>query len=475
VVGLFDAAAKFVDRLPQAGPEEFLTHIDSQDIPGDTLVARSPVGESVTVTTPQAAAGRQWRLVVVAGVQEGVWPDLRLRGSLLGSEHLVDVVSGRPTTFRAAQAAVRYDETRLFLVAVTRASERVLVTAVRSDDEQPSVYLDVVDPMPDESDGLRPFTEVHRTMTLATLVAQLRRDLVDRDAPVRDRAAAALAQLVREGVAGADPGQWWTMRTVSDMRPVRAPGEPVRVSPSKVEGFGRCQLRWLLTESGGEGPSVGAASIGTLVHDIVAELGDADARRLRAEVDHRWARLGLRAGWVSERKRGEAHAMVDRLATYFDEAAAKGWDRLGAEVDMSVTLGRAVLRGRVDRLEQSSDGGLRVIDYKTGSSKPKTDEIARHPQLGAYQLAVEQGAFAEHGATSAGAALLQVGKAAGVRTTLQEQGPLLDDPEPEWARALVEQTAEAMAGAEFTATVGSWCSQCRLKGSCPAQPEGRVL
>ena len=356
VVGLFDAAAKFVDRLPQAGPEEFLTHIGSQDIPGDTLVARSPVGESVTVTTPQAAAGRQWHLVVVAGVQEGVWPDLRLRGSLLGSEHLVDVVSGRATTFRAAQAAVRYDETRSFLVALTRASDRVIVTAVRSDDEQPSVYLDVVDPETIATQGDRPFAEVARTMTLPTLVGELRRQLVSDDSAVRATAVAALARLTHEGVPGADPGQWWVLREVSDDRPLRAGDQEVRVSPSKVESFGNCGLRWLLGSVGGDGPSVGAADIGTLVHDIAAELGDVDADTLVAEVDARWGRLGMPAGWVSDRKRHEAHRMVRRLATYFDEARAGGWVRLGAELDMRVVLGRAVLSGKVDRIEGTPDG-----------------------------------------------------------------------------------------------------------------------
>ncbi|KRF22072.1 ATP-dependent DNA helicase [Phycicoccus sp. Soil802] len=476
VVGLFDAAAKFVDRLPQAGPEEFLTHIGSQDIPGDTLVARSPVGESVTVTTPQAAAGRQWQLVVVAGVQEGVWPDLRLRGSLLGSEHLVDVMSGRAGTFRAAQAAVRYDETRSFLVALTRASDRVVVTAVRSDDEQPSVYLDVVDPETIATQGDRPFAEVARTMTLPTLVGELRRQLVSDDTSVRRTAVAALARLTREGVPGADPAQWWVLRGLSDERPLREPDQEVRVSPSKVESFGNCGLRWMLGSVGGDGPSVGAADIGTLVHDIAAELGDVDADTLVAEVDARWGRLGMPAGWVSDRKRHEAHGMVRRLATYFDEARAGGWVRLGAEVDMKVVLGRAVLSGKVDRIEGTPDGtALRVVDYKTGSSKPRTEELDRHPQLGAYQLGVERGAFGELGDRSAGAALLQVGKAALVKTTLQTQGPLSADPEPQWAAELVTSTAEGMAGATFQATVGDWCKLCQVRASCPAQPEGRVL
>jgi len=478
VVGLFDAAAKFADRLPQAGPEEFLTHIQSQDIPGDTLVARSPAGETVTLLTPQAAAGRQWRFVVVAGVQEGVWPDLRLRGSLLGSEQLVDVLTGRAGSFRGAQAAVRYDETRLFLVALTRARERVLVTAVRSDDEQPSVYLDVVDPLADASDGIRPFTEVRRAMTLPTLVAQLRREAVADDGSARAQAVDALALLAREGVAGADPASWWALRPVSDDRPLRQEGEPVRVSPSKVESFGQCGLRWLLSACGGDGPSMGAANVGTLVHDIAAEVGDADEQTLREEVDARWGRLGMPSGWVSDRKRLEAHAMVGWLARYFDRAARDGWQRIGAELAMEVTLGRAVISGRVDRLERLPDGSLRVIDYKTGSasSRPRDDELPKHPQLGAYQLAIAGGAFAEHGTRSGGAALLQIGKAARkTDITLQTQQPLETHDDPGWAERLVADTAEGMAAGRFTATVGPWCDVCAVKASCPVQPEGKTL
>ena len=84
VLGLFDAAARFVDRLPGASPADFLDHVLGQHVAGDTLVARAPSGESVALVTPAASAGLEWDLVVVAGVQEGVWPDLRLRGSLLG-------------------------------------------------------------------------------------------------------------------------------------------------------------------------------------------------------------------------------------------------------------------------------------------------------------------------------------------------------------------------------------------------------
>lgn len=477
VVALFDAAATYVDRLPQMGPRGFLEHLRGQDVAGDTLVARAPSHDTVSLLTPAGAAGRQWRFVVIAGVQEAVWPDLRLRGSLLGSERLVDVMTGRGQSLRAAQAAVRYDETRLFLVAVSRASERLLVTAVRSDDEQPSAYLDLVDPpdAPVLGDELRSFSEVPRPMTLTGVVAQLRREVVIGETPgERHTAAGQLARLAVAGVAGADPSSWWALTPLSDDRPLRAEGETVSVSPSRIESYGDCSLRWLLSSCGGDGPGVGAASIGTLIHDIAADLGDADEATLRAEVDRRWGRLGLPAGWLSRRQRSEAQTMVARLARYFEESAAGGWERIGAELDLRVEVGRAVLKGRVDRLERNG-GALRVVDLKTGSSKPTRGDLLRNAQLGAYQAAVEQGAFAEHGTVSAGAALLQVGKAAGVRTTLQQQAPLSADDDPGWARVLVTETAEGMAGSDFTATVGPVCTFCSVRSSCPVQPQGRVI
>jgi RecB family exonuclease len=479
VVALFDAAAKYVDRLPQMGPREFLEHIRGQDGVGDTLVALAPSDDAVALLTPAGAAGRQWRFVVVAGVQEGVWPDLRLRGSLLGSERLVDVITGRGKSLRAAQAAVRYDETRLFLVAVSRASERLLVTAVRSEDEQPSVYLDIVDPPEESDDGdeLRCFSDVPRPMTLAGLVAELRREVVI-GATESDRHTAAeqLARLASARVAGADPSSWWALTPLSDERPLRAEGVNVSVSPSRIESFNSCSLRWLLSAAcGGDGPGVGAANIGTLIHDIAAELGDVDEASMRAEVELRWPRLGLPEGWVSRRQLADAQKMVSRLARYFDESSTGGWERVGVELDLQVQIGRASLRGRVDRLERDGKGALRVVDLKTGSSKPSKPELVHNAQLGAYQVAVEQGAFADLGTVSAGAALLQVGKAAGVKTTLQEQQPLSADDDPGWAQALVTSTAEGMAACDFLATVGPACNFCSVRSSCPVQPEGRVI
>ncbi|HET7801173.1 MAG TPA: ATP-dependent DNA helicase [Humibacillus xanthopallidus] len=477
VLALFDAAGAFVDRLPTAGPDTFLEHIQGQDVPGDTLLVGGQSGGRVSLVTPQTAAGRQWRIVVVAGVQEGVWPDLRLRGSVLGSEDLVDVVAQRPPGFRAAQAAVRYDETRLFLVAVTRATERLLVTAVGNEDEQPSVYLDLVDPPVQTrlADEVRPHSDVARTMTLPGLVGELRREVTSSDPGVAEPALALLAAAAREGVRGADPATWWALRDVTTDHPVRAADEPVPVSPSKVTYFNECGLRWFLTAVGGEGVQLGAASVGTFVHDIVAEQPDATREQLDSEVEARWGRLGLAPGWVTDRTRLEAHDMVARFVSYRD-AAERERERVGVEVDFRVRVGRAVVGGRVDRIERDRDGGLRIVDLKTGTSKPTRADLAEHGQLGTYQVAVEEGGFPELGERSAGAALVFIGKGglSGLQPAVMSQEPLTSAADPTWARSLVEATADGMGAATFTASQGT-CRTCPVRSSCPVQPEGDAL
>ena len=475
VVGLFDAAVRYDERLPGAGPERFLEHILGEELAEDTLAARAPSTETVAVLTPAAAAGRQWRLVVIAGLQEGVWPDLRLRGSLLGSTALVDVVTGRYAGVQAAASAVRHDETRLLHVALSRASERVVLTAVRNDDEQPSVYLDVVDPLPDDLPA-RSFTVVPRPLHLPALVGELRRAAADDDPAVSERAARWLARLAVAGVRGAHPQSWWAAVPAPDGRPRRLPEHHVSVSPSKIEQFQTCGLRWALEAAGGQGPRVGSATIGTLVHAVIRDLGDADADALTAEIDRRWPQLGLPPGWVAERQREEAHRMAVRVASYFQQARAQQWELVGAEAPLRVTVGRAVLTGSVDRLERHTEhGGVRVIDYKTGASKPKADAVATVPQLGAYQVAVEAGAFPALGTVCSGAALLHIGKAGGVRgPALQLQPPLAESDNPGWAHTMVQEAADGMGAATMVARPGD-CTFCAVRTSCPAQPEGQAL
>ena len=499
VLVLFGAAEAYVERLPGSRPRGFLEHVRSAEVAADTLVEGARSGPAVEVLTPQAAAGRQWRVVAVVGVQDGVWPDLRLRDTLLGSQTLVAALRGRPVdgpeAVRAAQTQVRSDELRQFHVAVSRATERLLVTAVASTEDQPSALLDLVDP--EHAD--RPPVDVPPALTLRGLVGQLRREAVVAqragDHGRRDAAVATLLALADAEVAGAGPEGWWDAREVSTSRPVTPEGA-VQVSPSRVKAYLDCPLQWFLTSRGAETGDAVRAEIGTLVHDIVATDPEASVDVLTDELERRWPELGLRPNWVADRSLLQAREMMGRYGRYVEESRAAGRRLLGTEIDFTVTVRpdpalqhprgedgsdrhhedrrAAQLRGQVDRLEVDRDGHLVVLDLKTGGSKPPAAEIERHAQLGAYQVAVQEGAFDDvaPAAGSGGAQLVHLGTGSRPPTT-QAQRAVDEDDDPTWAREMLLDTATGMAGARFAARVTDACRHCAARFSCPLQPEGQ--
>ncbi|MFB2584266.1 PD-(D/E)XK nuclease family protein [Herbiconiux liukaitaii] len=86
-VALFTAARRAVEREPDRPAELFIDEFLTAEVPEDTLSPRSRA-DSVLVTTPSGAVGVDVDVVVVAGLQESVWPNLRLRGSLLHAQRL---------------------------------------------------------------------------------------------------------------------------------------------------------------------------------------------------------------------------------------------------------------------------------------------------------------------------------------------------------------------------------------------------
>ncbi|HEX2316375.1 MAG TPA: ATP-dependent DNA helicase [Thermomonospora sp.] len=482
VVTLFDHAARFVDRTPQAGPELFVDNIAGQEIAGDTLAERAPQGEAVRILTAHRAKGLEWDVVVVAGVQEGLWPDLRLRGSLLGVEELVELHAGNDLDGEAAAGAsvsakLLDEERRLFYVAVTRARRRLVVTAVGGDDteERPSRFLNELAPGAFEESQL---DEKTRWLSLSALVADLRSVVTDpaRPEPMRRAAAAHLARLARAGVRGARPENWYAITAMSDPGPAFQEDERITVSPSQVETFTTCGLRWLLTSAVGaqEGGPNEFSTMGKVIH-AVAEMAGHDADLSEVDVARRldeiWNDLDFRASWYSDKQREQAARMVDRFLAWH---RANPNEIVALEEGFQVDLGRVVIKGRIDRAERDDQGRAVIVDIKTSSSAVPKDELARHPQLGVYQYAVMLGAFERHGLIEPGGAkLVQVGRAAlAAKAREQEQPPPSEDPDPEWPKKLIEIVATGMASDVFQARANDKCRTCPVRSCCPVHDEG---
>jgi superfamily I DNA/RNA helicase/RecB family exonuclease len=482
VMALFDAAARFTARLPHGSAHLFLDSLAGQEIAGDTLAARTPRGDAVALATAHRAKGLEWDLVVVTGVQEGRWPDIRQRGSLLSMDELVDIAAGRRAAAGddqgadAAAAALTSklldEERRLFYVAVTRARRVLVVTAAGGEDseERPSRFLaelagDDIDIEPVTSSG-------QRWLSLPALTADLRRAVADGQLPpdVRRAAAAQLARLAAAGVRGASPRQWYALTELSGSGPVI--DGTVRLSPSQVETFTKCGLRWLLDAAVGAGSPSVLRHFGTVIHAAAALAAEgADDADITKRIDEIWHHLDFGSTWYSSKQRAQAERMVAR---FLDWHRHNPRELVAVEKDLKVSVGQVLITGQVDRLERDQDGTAIVVDLKTGGTKAADADLDRNPQLGVYQLAVLLGAFEELGlAEPGGAELVQVGKAAlSAKVRVQRQQALSDDPDPGWAHDLVETVAAGMAGPVFHATVNPSCRVCPVASCCPVNERG---
>ncbi|MCC9146410.1 MULTISPECIES: ATP-dependent DNA helicase [unclassified Arthrobacter] len=493
IMALFQTAERYVDQLPGSTPAQFLDYLTSSELPMDTLAARAQRREAVELLTPASAAGREWPMVIVAGIQQDVWPNLRLRGELLGSGELVAAVE-HGDNFRAHRSpltlmqSIRFDELRSFSTAISRAREVLICTAVSSEDEQPSSFLDLVAPLEPGAEK-RQRTEVLRPHTLRSLVAELRRYAQQ---PEEDPEAAAeavhhLGTMLNHPVPvpGAHPGQWWGLAPLSSTAAILPLDAPIPVSPSKVDAVLKSPLSWFVSAAGGEQATDFARSLGTLVHAIAQDMPDAAGSEYVQELQKRWPSLGMKDNWEGQMDYQRAETMVRKLAEYVITMRRSGRSLVAVEKDFEVELPveidgavrTALLRGQIDRLEADAEGRLFIVDLKTGKSAPKKDDLQGHPQLAAYQEAVREGALPDAPRVPGGAALVQLGTT-NKGVSVQEQPPL--DPQDTTARDMVRDAAALMSAAFFETVhdpgrSGFGGNGCRLPEICPLCAEGKQV
>ncbi|CAN5350749.1 ATP-dependent DNA helicase [soil metagenome] len=498
IVGVFTAAKRYVERSPHRPATEFVIELRESEIPEDSLSPRA-AGDAVLVSTPSGVVGVQVQVVVIAGLQEGVWPNLRPRGSLLHPDRLSSVVAAQPLAAQAGaavdeRAQVMGDELRMFVLAASRATTQAVLSCVANDDEQPSPFVRLAPDAPvvgrrGARTGVATIARAtaptanragshhalsQHPLSLRALVGTLRRVLAETGDPA---AASALARLAAEEVPGAHPLSWYGLLDPSTLEPLADLDDPevfVDVSPSKLETFEKSPLAWYVDKvSGG---SLGmAASIGTLVHSVMEDVTtrpqpDLGVTALWSELEERWNELDFESPWLAERERRRTFRRVEGLSEYLKQFERLGGELIGGEASFTLEVGRARLRGTVDRLERWPDGRVTVVDLKTGAYAPSGAAVVEHAQLGSYQLALLAGVIGEtaDGAADStvgavpltidpqnngGAVLLYVGLSTGagskkVLFKLLSQAPL-DDESAALFRGRIEKAAIGMAGAEF--------------------------
>ena len=480
---------------PAAGPEVFLDHLLGQQIPGDTCAPRGSGRRGGRRSlTAHASKGLEWDVVCVAGVQEGIWPDLRLRGSFLGSR-----AAGRPaapggvplaTVVATAATLSRLldEERRLFYVAVTRARRALLVTAVdqraRGPERRPGSSTSSTR-SPREATSRPRHRRYAGRCRLTGLVAELRQRRPPTPASTTPRAL----EPRRRGTGRARrgrcprrrPGVWWGLAALSDDRPVRDPESRSRSARPRS------------SRSGGASCAGSSSTSAAPTRRRRAERRHPGARGRRARrpgAEHRGGAAAPgsrrllptgrpRPGWVAGN--GSARrprAMVRRLAAWL---AANRRELVAAELAFEATVGRAALGGRVDRLERDD---RRPRPWSSTSRPDRASRAGRR----ARRAPPARGLPARRRGTAPSRAgpdrERRRGAGAGRRrpaaraARVQAQPPLSTSDDPGWARQLVlrGRRGDGRVGLPTPSTTATArCARCDQLPGAGRRPGGDVM
>jgi ATP-dependent helicase/DNAse subunit B len=379
---------------------------------GLEVTARAlPAPGAVVVSEPLAIRARRFRMVFVCGLQEDEFPRRQGADPFLGDERRRELAACSGLRLRTGEDALER-ERYLFYAAISRASERI-VLSYRSADEEGNLQL----PSPfiaDVAELLVPgWHDRRRTRLLADLVwprdaaptaRELARSLAAASAPVSGEPAAPVLAL--------------TATARAHVRHTQV------LSAGALEAFANCPVKWLVERELQPAALEGEADPllrGSYMHDtlerVLARLGRAvtpeslsDALRiLEEEITELSPQLA--AGRPEVLRRAVAERIAADLRRYLEWEAAKGcgwvprWLELrfgfeGEEEGDSLPpleLGeeRVAVRGAIDRVDVDPEGRHAIIrDYKSGSSRPEHQGARwrgdRQLQVALYMLAARE-------------------------------------------------------------------------------------
>ena len=532
IISLFKRLEVWSERNPSAPGQQFLDELEAQQVASDSVAALGARPQGVSVLTVAACAGRQWEFVAVLGIDDGVWPNLRLRDSLTQTGLLTDIVSQRiadtvnlasltasldPQALAQARAQICSDEMRLLVAAMSRANSQLWLGAVNGGEQGPSSffnYLSRQSAIPVEP--IQPGGAYTLRGLVATLRRQLMLDLKHNNGTEAPQIAALLAALAQRGVPGADPRSWLgiagasqfltdlpaqlesqdrlgtqvathavvALKKLQAQRVNQARQRGARLSPSDVENIETCPLRWYLQRHGGSPASSSAQQIGALIHWL-AQQGQEHGLSREQLLDlfyRERSSLQLPGGWYGRQENQRVEKMVENLALYLANSPANMQVEVECPVRAQVELEvdgaplKIKISGRADRLEHTSQG-IDVIDFKTGASVDSAG-AQTNAQLATYRVALQA-----RGENVHGGALIMLGKenkkAQVDALTYPGSRELAPSDYLEtgqgWDTDLISAAARDSLGPSYQARTGEHCRHCAYQDFCPALSDRNYL
>lgn len=454
MVELTNSAIRYSEQNPASNALDFAIHESRLTLAQDSLSQPSLLA-AVQVITPASIMARRFPVVILPRLQEGIWPNLRPRNSLLAAASIEAFLRQSSDDPLAPTRSELQHELRSFYKAVGSAEEAVYFSAVQQEDESPSQFFNLIGV---ELPNPRSY---RREQDIRARVAKTRHQFSQNQT---NELAAKLAAYAHLGAPGAHPQLWYGTRAYSSLQPIAQGESGPTVSPSQLEKFSLCPLHWFISSYGGEGKGF-EASLGTLLHEAL-EVGGSTFEELWAVVESKWGELNTTSDWQNLAERRKAIKMVEAMASYLNEVEQSQIVSLEREKFISAQIHGLEVRGTIDRIEKLPDSSLRIVDLKTGVVGTRA-EVAEHLQLALYQLLAE---LAYPGSKISGA--LIVGVKGGKLSKLEQ--PALSDEFRQRISMLFERAKQEFPGPSFQAAVSDHCSAAGSICSTLLAPEVHI-
>lgn len=180
------------------------------------------------------------------------------------------------------------------------------------------------------------------------------------------------------------------------MRPRREPAKPA-FSPTRLAAYLRCpqmyHFAYVLDLAKRFGRARAATSFGGSLHrslQMMAQAGGAQAVSaddLAAHLSRTWVPAGYATPEEERRHLEEGRRLLE---TVHAELLAQPVETLLVEKMVRCEREKAILRGKLDRLDRLSDGSLEVVDYKSGRAGLCEADVFADIGLMVYELCVRE-------------------------------------------------------------------------------------